>query len=225
MLSNSTSSNENGLSKSQKKRIKQKAAKLRREAQDVPASGIRPVKKGSLNSNTNLREDLNKMGYSYSEIDRTMEEMWNLQLQYDELETVLAFIRSRNSEIETTNQTPNEETSMLPASSNQISSGESDSQTRNGIVSVSSSHSAKPAVEAVGIDNERGPGSKSSTRKIKLEEETPLTLKERLSMVANHENLTDAIVALTEWITKAASPTQVSRKVFEKYIFRILNCF
>lgn len=43
----------------------------------------------------------------------------------------------------------------------------------------------------------------------KAEPKTPPSLKTKLDIVANNENLTDAIVALTEWIVKAATPSEI----------------
>lgn len=167
-----------------KKRNRKKKAKkddkLSGEKASVPSTVV------PMNPHTILRDRLAEEGFSVDKVDKAMEEMWDKNMAYDEFEAVLKYLRGEK-------ESPNDEKGAT---------GEKGQKT---------------IAEKV-VDSEAAKGDVVSTHATDelLHEPTPkatsdvMTMEQRLDMVANFENLTDAIFALTEWVTKAAKPADVS---------------
>jgi len=127
-----------------------------------------------MNSHATLRNQLEQEGFTFENIDRAMEEMWNLNLPYDEYDAVLKYLKTGGKQEE-------------PAAEK----------------SVSNDSNATPATECSAEPEAPNTASSSSIK-------APATLAARLDMVAGFDNMTDAIFALTEWVSKAAKPQEVS---------------
>ena len=84
--------------------------------------------------------------------------------------------------------------------------------TNNGIDSESTKPQPETAPQVEVPESTPTPSQNGTVAKKtrKAEPKTPPSLKTKLDIVANNEDLTNAIVALTEWIVKAATPNEVS---------------
>jgi len=74
--------------------MKRNAAK-NRKAESIKASPVPP--NDSINPNDILRANLVNMGYQTEEINAALDEMWNLSLQYDEVDSVLNYLQERKT--------------------------------------------------------------------------------------------------------------------------------
>jgi type II secretory pathway component PulM len=256
------------LTKSQKKRLKRNKAKTRKAAaaaEEVTVVPATPVL-DPLNSHDALRIGLQNLGFELSDIDRSIEEMWNLGLDYSDINDVATFMTNEKasaatsaaatsvvkdvqvdpSVTEVNSSTPN---SIVTSASTAIESSTSDigrpkrAASEEEVKTVSTAMDAKepgspkvpltvtkngqpvsaetqtkhtntnaPSIATNGHGHSNGSSNNNvakSKRNVEAKQAPP-TLKMKLNVVANDENLTDAIVALTEWIVKAATPTEVS---------------
>lgn len=255
------------LTKSQKKRLKRNKAKTRKAAaaaEEVTVVPATPVL-DPLNSHDALRIGLQNLGFELSDIDRSIEEMWNLGLDYSDINDVATFMTNEKasaatsaaatsvvkdvqvdpSVTEVNSSTPN---SIVTSASTAIESSTSDigrpkrAASEEEVKTVSTAMDAKepgspkvpltvtkngqpvsaetqtkhtntnaPSIATNGHGHSNGSSNNNvakSKRNVEAKQAPP-TLKMKLNVVANDENLTDAIVALTEWIVKAATPTEV----------------
>lgn len=236
------------LSKSQKKRMKRNKAKLRKEK----AASTEPVL-NPLNTHDAMKAELQELGFELSDINQSIEEMWNKDLDYSDIHAVIVYMTAKQGDADDkdmlydgddyikTVQTADtflseisddssnaskqscfeEETEII--SSDAISSNDPCSSnapiiaTKTDSVSLSEVKNTKEAPVAVQkaesktdiqkVNNSDVTETKSATR---AKKKTHPTIKTKLDIVANNEDLTDAIVALTEWILKAATPSDVS---------------
>lgn len=197
----------NNVSKSKKKRIKRKQAKQQGSTGDdassvsslpsMPDSVREATATASLGPKLNpidkLRMDLEKMGYSVSEIEAAMSEMWDSNLPYDRFEDVLAFLkRSKHSD--------------TVASKTEALLDGTDSVTAT---MTSSFESMSPALQKDQEDVDFPPATAdapflaTTTSSIKAAPTPNLNLVTKLQLVANYENLHDAIYAITQWANQA----------------------
>ncbi len=277
------------LSKSQKKRLKQKRAKTRKEAAHQASIQKRNETLDPLNAHDAMKIGLQELGFELREINTAIEDMWNKGLEYGEIGAVVAYLtESREMKEEDSsvhvdgsekcaeersaaavNVTVAQRGKVVPlptsSASNTNDQEEIDTASTSSITAkesrASPSPSPKAAVEGghdvpitVPNNSDASTTSKAGTQKTtaqqigasaattpstcgkkqpqpseaeatqqatqlankKVETTTttgtkkaPLSLKAKLDIVANNENLTDAIVALTEWIVKAATPLEV----------------
>lgn len=225
------------LTKSQKKRLKRNAAKNRKAqatAAAVPADD-------SINPNDLLRNNLVNMGYEMEEINVALDEMWNLSLKYDEVDSVLNYLQERKARSEAAAAARQHETAVERSVVNEDVKEEPDTDastaasvtpiktttvtpktapvapappadkptvgkkaTKNASASASASASeSTPAMTGT-------TGSKGKRKGRRPMESAPSNvpandLGSKLDTVANAENLLDAISALTQWVTKAAT--------------------
>lgn len=254
------------LSKSQKKRMKRNKAKIRKAENDSTAT----PELDPFNAHDAMLIGLQKLGYDLADINRTIEEMWNNDLDYSDINNVVAYIEDSKAAVasvavptDTTGvptTTPKTETLSLPSDdqSHVVKSEETPrrnfSEEEMKTVSTSSfsatppskteSKSVSPTVQSLNVTKNQidsysevadvniktAPHNKSNAKKSsngnkgsnghaikskvtkKVDDKKPLSLKSKLDIVANNDNLTDAIVALTEWIVKAATPLEVRCK-------------
>lgn len=217
--------NTNGLSKSQKKRMKQKAAKAKKEAEQKKQNDGTPnelVDKNpaSLNPHEKLCYDLTQRGYELPEIEKALEEMWNFGMQYDDFYAALAYLEGKKAQKEADAQ----KELAAKAAANRIENAIA-VNTPSPTPSVSTDESAEKSddkneadtailreqeTEETGsvVESESAPtapsslsGSESLPR--------PTDLASKLDIAAKYENLKDAVVALAEWVNKAAKPPQL----------------
>lgn len=198
----------NNVSKSKKKRMKRKQAKQQGSTGDdassvsslpsMPDNVREAAATASLGPKLNpidkLRMDLEKIGYSVSEIEAAMSEMWDSNLPYDRFEDVLAFLkRSKHSD--------------TVASKTETLLDGTDSVTAT---MTSSFESMSPALQKDQEDVDFPPATAdapflatTTSTSIKAAPTPNLDLVTKLQLVANYENLHDAIYAVTQWATQA----------------------
>jgi hypothetical protein len=72
---------------------------------------------------------------------------------------------------------------------------------------------ATPAEESKATEGEAETSQESEPEapKVVLAKQAPMSMVAKLDMVADFENLPDAVFALTEWVNKAAKPKDVSK--------------
>lgn len=233
MASNNNNSETVTLSKSQIKRKKRNAAKAKREAEAEAAKAGKSVggtstinsnkPASALNPHEKLRIAVQQKGYSSEDIDTALEEMWNLGLQYDELNAVLNFLDLKKAQKEADMEkdiAAKEATALVepdsvsgiadPNENNLVEeqSAENTSQTeqattvpapvKEDLTAASASASAQDTMSEASNVNSEAPS-----------ETQPISLSSKLAVVANFEVLYDAVFALAEWITKAAKSHEV----------------
>ena len=94
---------------------------------------------------------------------------------------------------------------------------ETNSERNSGSAPSARSSSASSAQNDINGNNGNNVTHQNSKKKKNVEPKQPPSLRTKLDIVANDENLTSAIVALTEWIVKAATPFEVSAICFITY--------
>jgi len=225
------------LSKSQKKRMKRNKSKLNKEASDRTKNAHTD---STLNAHDAIRLALQNLGFSIDAIDKSIEDMWNLNLDYDDFNAVLKYMTTEQSSsrsikkeeepavesgadhMEQENQLDNRDDQDDHASvSFKITPTVGDDQDLTETLTASSTgtfesdqisrtpeNTVAPSKE-VKVDNERSTNTNTEENKRNSAQQN-LTLNSKLEMVANHTNLTHAIVALTQWVNKAATPFEIS---------------
>ena len=209
-----------GLSKSQKKRMKRNASK-KKKMSEIPDD--------SLNPSDRVRTALVKQGFELSFINEGLDEMWNEQLDYSDYDAALSYLRGKerwgtsqpNLEVPTTVDEPAETSTeskenRVPQKLDSRSTASTDSSTQipiplnDGVKKIASQRlpSEDAALDAHPTTIPKAPPRhKKKKKNYKKQPEAPLNAK--LEMVANHENLNDAIAALTEWVVKSATESEV----------------
>lgn len=265
---NSNSSTNNApLTKSQKKRMKRNKAKSKKaEANKNNNSSNKDSSNNSnsktttpeldpLNSHDALRIGLQEMGFKPPAIDKSIEDMWNLGLDYCDINSVMVFMTAEQSKTQTqassdgaaddatdgngdvpTSTSASEKDVPLRqrnASEEELKTVSTASfsvkePTPSPAVPLTVTKKEQPVPQQQQQQKQQKQQDQPETQAEKVETRTatsngnantavkkaavpksPPTLKTKLDIVANDENLTDAIVALTEWIVKAATPIEV----------------
>ena len=225
IASTSTSEMSNGktnnevLSKSKKKRMKQKASKAKREAekknqkQNPTANGTGKMIVGStasLNPHEKLCYNLGQHGYTSIEIENALEEMWNLDMQYDDFQAALAFLESKKAQKEAEAEREMIAQVVTETIENmEISNAQEDEVVEDSPPSESSLAEAESNMENSSVPAPRFPPSVSGSESKSQSKSQTLDLSSKLNLVANFEVLSDAIIALSEWVTKAATLNKV----------------
>jgi hypothetical protein len=180
------------LTKNQKKKRRKRKTKETSEAK-AEATPFRAaprlaggVNAAPLNPTALVHAQLMAEGFNPKEIELAMEEMWDKEMAgYDEFEAVLAYLQSKN--VSTQYKPPAQDEPTIDMSSSKASTEPS----MNG-----RAHEEEPEPE-----------------KEDIEERTVLShhmdLGEKLDLVSDNEDLADAAFALSEWISKAATPSDV----------------
>lgn len=195
--------NDSGEAKKKKKRNRKKKSKgqtddAKSTGSSADDSSHQPVQQktqapsgtttapSNMNPHVILRNRLMADGFSARQIDRAMEEMWDKNLEYDEYEAVLKYLKGEKGD------------------SNKDEPKQGGGKSSGAVPSEPKKEKAVPkAVEPE--DTTPAP-----TRNLKTS--PPASLEQRLETVAGFENMTDAIFALTEWVSKAAKPRDVSNQ-------------
>lgn len=223
-MSSTTATNTSGLSKSQKKRMKQKASKAKREAEQKNqaanasngAGNLANNSSAALNPHEKLCNDLVRKGYSLPEIENALEEMWNLGMQYDDFSAVLAYLEAKRAQKEADAEREaaaqvaadavENASESTPASTAASGSVESDELEEN---PEAEKWEEQESEEASSVpESETAPAAPSSLSGSESQFQ-PLDLASKLDVVAKFEILYDAVFALAEWVNKAAKPEQV----------------
>lgn len=226
---NTVSMPRNGLSKSKKKRNKRNEAKARRQAEVEKQVASDVIVDKSLNPYDKLRANLVALGLQLKDIDQALEEMWNLQLQYDEVDAVLNFIHEKDTVkaravTSTSDQVSSVTKESIVAVINPLSTNIQQDPTPS-IENCVDSVCYKDGMEEIS-DLALSQGASASLRKIipeahddrviktvsninSLSVSRPLSMTSKLDLVANHDDLSDSVVALTEWVVKAAKFSKV----------------
>lgn len=238
-MSESTQVNDNynGLSKSQKKRLKRNASKKKN------AQKISEIPDDSLNPTDRVRAALVKQGFELTFIDEGLDEMWNAQLDYSDYDAALVYLLEKKGRDDTADSQLDLEiptsvdegvnTSIQPnvEASNEVEHQEEAIPTKTDSKSTASTASSLESAtnkesSTKEIVSERASPkdttlyaqpvvtakkSKSSDgKKKKVHKNQPeASLHSKLEIVANHESLNDAITALTEWIVKSATKSEL----------------
>ena len=170
-----------------KKRIRKKKPKKGNATEKAtpPPSTI------PMNPHSVLRNRLVGEGFSVSQVDQAMEEMWDKNLVYDDFQTVLAYLKGEKN-----------------GSQDEESKGTNGREEATGKKDKIEDKSAGPTIVKKAKQDTLEPMAAEKDKPIKAV--PPMSLEQRLDTVSNFENLTDAIFALTEWISKAAKPRDVS---------------
>jgi hypothetical protein len=190
MSTPTASSDVNNENEKKKKRIRKKKPKqdgTHNKSGKAPAPSNVP-----LNPQSVLRNRLAQEGFSTNQVDQAMEEMWDKGLAYDEFDAVLMYLKGetpRNNEKE--ENTADKKQSI-------------ESNVVNGVNGVNGG-----GTKVAGKPTQETPKTTAEKAKV-IKPAPPMTMEQKLETVANFENLTDAIFALTEWINKAAKPRDVS---------------
>jgi len=139
-----------------------------------------------MNPHDILRNRIMAEGFSARQVDRAMEEMWDKNLAYDEYDAVFKYLKGEKDE-------KKEKTSSSPSSVHR-EVGDTATATGDGVEEDEDE-----------VEPEEAPAKAASKAS------PPMSMEQRLEMVASFENMTDAIFALTEWVSKAAKPQDVSQ--------------
>ena len=248
--------------KSQKKRMKRNKAKTRPGSEQTEAKTVEQL--DPLNAHDALRIGLHKLGFKLALIDKAMEDMWNLDLDYSDINAVASYISAGGKVVPvacdglTNTASFGTFTSNTEAMTEDVSMGDDSpslavAEEGNGADVVELKSRVKQrglrlngsneeeastvftrSISATAITiqqshEQKSPGIPQTVRKTQqplvkaansaevvengtkeVMQRGPPSLRTKLHVVANNKNLIDAIVALTEWIVKAATPLEVS---------------
>ena len=159
----------------------------------------------AMNPHVVLRNDINSQGYSYEEIDKVMEEMWDKGLAYDEVDAVLSYLKTGGEGSGTT----------VGAMEDGGGTGDIDDEEEDDEMGTRATDDSTKYSEGEndGGEEEKSCGEQQQADKA-VAKPAPMTMIQKLDMVADFENMTDAVFALTEWVNKAAKPKDVSLLFF-----------
>jgi len=209
----SQSSAVSSLSKSQKKRLKRNNTKAKKADEQETARKKIPDM-GPLNPLDKVRMVLKQRGFSLDEIDNALEEMWNSELVYDDVDAVQNYLILRadsgraSSQSNDNSKEPDLSTQSLESSYSESASTEATESFKPMDETHGVSEAKSESVEIVGdtldasIKNDRSASVTSHSEPMD-------TLSSKLDIVANYENLNDAIMALSEWVCKSATLAEV----------------
>eukprot|EP00559_Dactyliosolen_fragilissimus_P004101 CAMPEP_0184861892 /NCGR_PEP_ID=MMETSP0580-20130426/6473_1 /TAXON_ID=1118495 /ORGANISM="Dactyliosolen fragilissimus" /LENGTH=753 /DNA_ID=CAMNT_0027359551 /DNA_START=25 /DNA_END=2286 /DNA_ORIENTATION=- len=206
------------LSKSQKKRMKRNAAKARKLAENKNDNDSISMSNDNLNPHDKLRARLLALGFQLSDIDVAMEDMWNFQLPYDDLDEVLAFMQQKEK---TASQEPKESTTTN--NGNIISNEtvpENPSQSYDSSENIASETYSSEAKTMNNFEQEEDTSLQDEGKVIQQENiekdkdihddsTEVMDIFSKLDIVAKHENLSGSIAALNEWVVNAAKSSEI----------------
>ena len=219
--------------------MKQKKSKQRKEEEDAKlvTDALNPIDK--------MRVDLLKLGYDLKVVNAAMDEMWNLELDYTDFNSILNFLQAEDLTCAATSgaATSGDKDDIAVSTSVHGANDYADPiksppfvdlsvpivKAKNQQEGISNAAGATTATTttttniSLGKDSSAGSthhqqqyhqqqqkavlAANKASKKIILPKK--INLSEKLDFVANSENLNDGIIALAEWVTKAASPTDI----------------
>ena len=181
------------ISAAKRRRNRKKKNKNKSEDITKEEERLRLLEESKMNPHARLCQDLLSRGFDTSQIDKAMEEMWNNNLPYDEFDAVLKYLETGG----------NEKTDTKEEATEKIEDPEN--------VSNHDDNSKSNEVDNESFQEHQREEAKAEPKEIP-KPFVPLTMTSKLDMVAGYENLSDAIFALTEWVTRAAKPNDVSQE-------------
>jgi hypothetical protein len=151
-----------------------------------------------------LRQSLIADGFSSNDVDQAMETMWDKGLAYDEYDAVKKFLETGGvvEDEDDDVHSANEETD--PGDQGTVQTASTDDAAGEG-ESVSNSASLQDGDDDATTESTSKPSSSFHKP----------SMAAKLDMVARADKVTDAIFALTQWITKAAKPHEVRLQKYE----------
>ena len=181
--------------------------------------------RNALNPQVQLRNSLLKQGFTAEQIDDAIEEMWEMDLQIDDMSQVMKYLDSKSnktSPIQVQVQQLDDEP-MAVASTSTTAGLEKDTQEETKTFSTAETTSHNGSGGDVTYDDskyEEEPQQLLEPRAALSVQLTttnarhkaatpPLDIASKLDLVADYENLTDAAFALSEWISQAADTEEV----------------
>eukprot|EP00978_Attheya_sp_CCMP212_P003810 scaffold8069_cov52-Attheya_sp.AAC.6 len=184
------------LSKSQKKRMKRKAASKKKDTHsDAPQSS----EAEALNPHVKLRSDLVDRGFTPSQVGAALDEMWELQLPYDQFDAALAFLEQKMNPTAFSSETEAAGvSSAAPVDPSPNAKSEGKDKYPPPLVNTTEAQPGRTLPPPATAAHAPPPKPK------------PMDLAAKLDMVASYENLCDAVVALMEWCSKAAKPSEIA---------------
>jgi len=187
------------MSKSQKKRLKRNKAKKRTQEEEEPKQQQPKNTQEALNPHIKLRNDLLSLGYTQIEIDKGMEEMWNLGMKYDELDSVTMFLENKRHVV----QDVEEDVVVVENIKDEGDGVIEEVSEKDEVLSADTSNNTPAATTSVAEDDNEDVAASTP--------EQTMDLISKLEVVSDFENLQDALFALSEWVNKAAK----SHELFE----------
>lgn len=186
-----------------------------------------------LNPIDSLRMELANRGYRFPEIEAAMSEMWDMNLPYDSFDDVLAFLKGKTPSTNqaATNNRMMDTTTCGPGSNNKevaavTHDSTTDSVTAPTTASYESMSPTLPKDQDVTFEDDLHPSTEAASPladRIKtnssIKRALPhLDLVTKLQLVADYENLHDAIFAITQWASHA-KPNEVCSiiRVFSRF--------
>jgi hypothetical protein len=170
------------------------------------------LEEDKMNPHFLLRSKLLSNGFSSDKIDVAMEEMWDQQLAYDEYDAVLQFLQSEHNH-ENGIASPSSNTTKVSAT---LSENHSHNYNYDYNGNGNNDHTGSGVEESKQMENsdqhlDAGelPVDAAAVAAAAPVKPAAMTMADKLDMVANSENLTDAAFALSEWISKVAKPHEV----------------
>lgn len=199
-----------------------KGQKRKMNKNTLPANPqlVETSEQSTLNPHAQLRQRLVKEGYSEDEVDRSMEEMWERNLHYDDFNEVLSFLRARNADKDQSEAPPSEEETKTASTAESASTATNNDRRHRADDSVDESEKSEGAIDIAGfVDDAHAPGpTRHRNRGVH-----PLNMSSKLDLVADYENLADAAFALSEWVAKAADRDEVCSFIYWGFIYVLMS--
>jgi len=204
-----SSAGSSGLSKSQKKRMKRNNAKARK-ADEQETGTKRSQDLGPLNPLDKVKAGLQTLGYSLSQIEKALEEMWDTQLPYDDVESVHNFLMMK-AHVKRTVEPKVEIPKNMDTAVNPIEAEALASQPASDFVEddIAGKVHESDAFEKKDENNQEEEEEEEDDVETTNQSQPPVTLASKLEIAANYEDLNQAISALSDWVTRSASSSEV----------------
>eukprot|EP00980_Cylindrotheca_fusiformis_P007065 scaffold1482_cov120-Cylindrotheca_fusiformis.AAC.7 len=187
--------------RNRKKKPKKKKDTSSKNSEEQEKLRLKEIEDSKMNSNVKLRNDIvSKEGYTTTQVDKAMEEMWNQNLAYDEYDQVLHYLKTGGQHHH--HPAKAAETAPVAVPSRSVE------ETKE--IEV---EDAAPVVSDRNVDDEPMTAKEKMKNESVVAESLPTTVPKsmaaKLDMVAGFESLSDAIFAMTEWINTAAKPNEL----------------
>eukprot|EP00526_Cylindrotheca_closterium_P002388 CAMPEP_0113634408 /NCGR_PEP_ID=MMETSP0017_2-20120614/17915_1 /TAXON_ID=2856 /ORGANISM="Cylindrotheca closterium" /LENGTH=919 /DNA_ID=CAMNT_0000545103 /DNA_START=220 /DNA_END=2979 /DNA_ORIENTATION=- /assembly_acc=CAM_ASM_000147 len=188
-----SNNNKTAGSAAKRRRNRKKKNKNKKSESQKEAERQKELEFSKMNNHAKLRNDLIQQGFSAQQIDTAMDEMWNQNMPYDEYEQVYKYLKEGKK--------PAEPKSAPTTTIKKITENDDDGGGVEETKEVDVTDLTPSQVKTPSSSPKRGAtnGKKSNLN----------SMAARLDLVADFDNLPDAIFAMTEWIIKAAKPNEL----------------
>ena len=219
-----------GLSKSQKKRMKRNNAKAKKADEQV-AAAKRSQDVGPLNPLDEVKAGVLKRGHALNEVEEALEEMWNSQLAYDDVESVHNYLMLKaaagriSSTSENTVETPMIHTAPSVETSSSSETAATESVNPVDVdpgVSIAPSESAEDVADVDELDafaEDKEESLNNHNHSLPADSQSS-----KFDIVSNKESLNHVMTTLSGWVTETATLAQVCF-LGNKYVGVVLNLF